>query len=82
MFADITLAKIYISSYKSVQYVARAVEALNHASGFIRVALGQMLTSRNTPKPVFFVDNGMREGFMINERIKMIVSDRDDKSGE
>ncbi|MCL2520759.1 MAG: 30S ribosome-binding factor RbfA [Spirochaetaceae bacterium] len=80
---DSSLVKVYISSYKSRASVKLAAEGLNSAGGFIRVALGKTLKSRNTPKPIFFVDDSLREGFFLGERIKEVVAEiTDDAAAE
>lgn len=68
--SDGTLAKVYVSSYKSMAHLEKACKGLESAKGFVSVMLGKMLTTRNTPKIAFFVDNSLREGFILGERIK------------
>jgi ribosome-binding factor A len=64
---DASIAKVYISSHKSDQSVQKACDGLNHAQGFIRSQLGVVLKTRNTPKPLFYVDEQMKVAYRIHE---------------
>ncbi|MFW5811588.1 MAG: ribosome-binding factor A, partial [Alkalispirochaetaceae bacterium] len=47
-----------------------AVEALNHAAGFLQGKLGKLLKYRSTPKLTFVVDHSIEEGYEMIQRIK------------
>ena len=69
---DIAYAKIYVSSFENEKKVKDAVEALNHAAGFIQSKLGKKLNMRNTPKLTFFQDDSVRLGVnMVNKLGKL-----------
>ncbi|MFW5769333.1 MAG: 30S ribosome-binding factor RbfA, partial [Spirochaetota bacterium] len=51
-----------------------AVDALNHASGFVQKQLGKKLKTRNTPKLTFIADTSVKEGFRINKLIEDSLS--------
>ena len=59
---DINYAKIYISSFENSTALNKAVEALNHAAGFIQKQLAKRLKIRNTPRLSFFVDHSIEDG--------------------
>jgi ribosome-binding factor A len=67
---DIGYAKVYISSHESPNKLKAAVNALNHAAGFIQFRLGKRMKTRNTPKLTFFADLGILEGDKMNRRLK------------
>lgn len=66
---DLAYARLYISSFEKDEKTERAVEALNHAAGFIQKNISRDLKMRVTPKLRFFADSSIREGFEINEKI-------------
>ena len=70
---DIGFADVYISSIQSGKKVEKAVEALNHAAGFIQHKMGNKLHLRNTPVLRFRRDEGIEEGFNINQKLKEIA---------
>lgn len=67
---DIANAKVFISSHESNNKLKSAVEALNHAAGFIQFRLGKKMKTRNTPKLKFIADNSIVEGDEMNQRLK------------
>lgn len=66
---DIAYAKVYISSFESENKVKDAVEALNHAAGFIQGKLGKQLNMRHTPKLSFFKDDSVRYGVDMAKKL-------------
>ena len=46
---DLSIAKIYVSSDKGKKTISTACQGLNSAAGFIRVQLGKVMKSKNTP---------------------------------
>ncbi len=66
---DLGYADVYISSIRSDKRNERAVEALNHAAGFIQHKLSGNLHLRNTPVLRFKKDDGIAEGFKINQKL-------------
>lgn len=77
--ADLSYAKLYISSFESEQKMLKAVEALNHAAGFIQKNISKDLKMRVTPKLRFFADNSIKRGFEINEKIDQLEIGDDDE---
>ena len=71
---DLGFAKIYISSFENEKKLESAVEALNHAAGFIQREVGRKLQTRTTPRLTFIVDTSIRDGFEINRKIEELNS--------
>ncbi|MFP4562072.1 MAG: 30S ribosome-binding factor RbfA [Spirochaetia bacterium] len=71
---DIAYAKVYISAFEKENRLDEAVDALNHASGFVQKQLGKKLKTRNTPKLTFIADTSVKEGFRINKLIEDSLS--------
>ncbi len=67
---DTGYADVFISSIRSDKRNERAVEALNHAAGFIQHKLRGKLHLRNTPVLRFKKDDGIAEGFRITQKLK------------
>lgn len=67
---DLAHARIWVSGYLSRNELDNAVEALNHASGFLQGKLGKVLKYRSTPKLTFVVDHGIEESYEVIQRIK------------
>ncbi len=67
---DYSQAIVLISGYLSPEQLSGAVEALNHAAGFIQSRVGHRLAMRTTPRLVFRVDTSIKEGFEVIQRMK------------
>lgn len=77
--ADLSYAKLYISSFESEKKMHIAVEALNHAAGFIQKNISRDLKMRVTPKLSFYADDSIKRGFAINEKIDQLEISSDEK---
>jgi ribosome-binding factor A len=66
---DLSLAKIYISSYLPRAQLVKSCEGLNSAAGIIRNILGKTMQTKNTPKPFFIVDDRLKEEFYLGQKI-------------
>jgi ribosome-binding factor A len=66
---DLSYAKVYIGSFQKDSTLGVAVEALNHAVGFIHGFLGKHLPLRTVPKLSFFVDNSVQAAMDLNRII-------------
>ncbi len=67
--ADMAYAKIRISAVSDDIPLQKAVDALNHAAGYIQKLLAKRIRLRFTPKLTFLPDTSVREGFAVNELI-------------
>lgn len=69
---DLGYAKVYVSSFQSVEHLKGSVAALNHAAGFIQGRIARKLKLRVTPRLTFLPDESIREGFEISHKIEEI----------
>jgi ribosome-binding factor A len=67
---DLSYADVYVSSFKSPKALAKGVEGLQSAAGFIQSQLAREIRLRQTPKLRFFEDAGVREGFDMIKKIE------------
>ncbi len=66
--ADLAYAKVYVSSFLSEGQIAKGVDGLNSAAGFIQSSIAKKLTIRKFPKLTFIADSSIKEGFeMVNK---------------
>ena len=72
---DLVYAKVYISSLDDKAKPGAAVEGLNHAAGFIQAVVAKRIRLRFTPRFTFIADHGIQDGFLINEKIKDVLSE-------
>jgi ribosome-binding factor A len=64
---DFSYATVYVSSIQQDHSVEKAVEALNHAAGYIQNQLGKHLKTRNTPKLKFKHDTAIKDSFEMGK---------------
>ena len=72
---DLRHAKIFVSAMGSEKEKAEALEALNHASGWIRRELGQRIRMKFLPEVVFRTDTSMDYGEKIERLLDGIRED-------
>ena len=70
--ADMSYAKVHISTLGSPEQLLGAVEALKRAAGFVRRELGQRLTIRHVPQLVFVADRSIEHSITLQETIRKI----------
>ncbi|MCL2834995.1 MAG: 30S ribosome-binding factor RbfA [Treponema sp.] len=66
---DLTWADVYISTFRPETSLARGVEGLQSAAGFIQSHLASVMRIRKTPRLKFHEDSSIREGFDIIQKI-------------
>jgi len=66
---DLSWAEVYISTFKPETNLARGVDGLQSAAGFIQYCLAQEMRIRSTPRLRFHEDPSIREGFEIVKKI-------------
>jgi ribosome-binding factor A len=71
---DFSFAKVYVSSFESREKLDGAVAGLNHAAGFIQANIAKRVRLRMTPRLSFLADHGIEDGFLINKKIKEVLS--------
>ncbi len=64
---DLRHAKVYISVMGSPEEQRASMNALTHATGFLRRELAQRLTIRYTPELVFKLDESIARGVRVLE---------------
>ena len=69
---DLASARVYVSAFGSEESLNTAVEALNHAAGFIQGSIGRQLRMRHTPRLFFKADTSIRDGFDVVRKIEGI----------
>lgn len=67
---DTNYAKVYVSSFQKDAKLESAVDALNHAAGFIQNKLGEKLSLRNTPHLSFIADHSIKQGIEMTHKIE------------
>ena len=67
---DLSHAKVWISRFGERERLAGSVDALNHASGFIRSALAHRVPLRTFPRLHFVLDDSMERGFRIAQKLR------------
>ncbi len=70
---DLKYAKIYISFYGSRETHVLIVEALNHASGFLRGLLARRVRLRTIPELRFILDESIERGFRVIKKIREVT---------
>ena len=75
---DLRHAKIYVTVLGDERQVAESLEALNHASRFIRHQLGAALRIKRTPELHFIYDETVRTA----ARIEQLLSEEEEKAKE
>lgn len=76
---DLAYAKLFVSSFESEMKTGKAVEALNHAAGFIQKNISRDLKMRVTPRLRFIADSSIRKGFELNEKIDNLDISQEDE---
>ena len=74
---DLRHAKVFVSAMGTDQQKKESMEALSHASGWIRHELGQRIRMKFLPEIVFRPDTSMDHG----ERIDQLLEDIRERSG-
>ncbi|EOD00624.1 30S ribosome-binding factor RbfA [Caldisalinibacter kiritimatiensis] len=79
---DLRYAKIYVSILGNELDKEQTLKALNRAKGFIRREIGNKVKIRYTPEPLFYLDESIERGVYINQLIKKIQSEKEDRGNE
>ena len=69
---DLSFARIYVTMLGDEQVRGGVLEALAHASGFIRRELGQRLDLREVPDIRFVYDASLDRGARVDELLRRI----------
>jgi ribosome-binding factor A len=74
---DLSWADAYVSTFKPEGNLARGVDGLQSAAGFIQAELASLMRIRRTPKLRFHVDLSIKEGFEMVQKIDELNSGSD-----
>ena len=66
---DLSWANVYVSTYKPETNLARGVEGLQSAAGFIQARLAREMRIRQTPRLRFCEDKSIRDGFDMVQKL-------------
>jgi ribosome-binding factor A len=66
---DLAYADIFVSTFEGGKKLDKAVEALNHAAGFIQHKLKDAIRLRNTPILRFKRDNAIARGYEMTKKL-------------
>jgi ribosome-binding factor A len=78
---DLAYADVYVSGFKTPEGLARGVEGLQSAAGFIQAHISSRIRLRQTPRLRFFADSGIKAGFELIKKIEGL-SHTDGPSGD
>jgi ribosome-binding factor A len=67
---DLTLAKVFVSTFEEGSALNKAVDGLNSAAPYIQGIIGRKLKTRNTVKLTFIGDEGIKKGFELTQKMK------------
>ncbi len=73
---DMTYAKIFITVMNPEQDVDVTLKVLNHASGFLRHALGKHIALRVMPELRFVYDHSLEEGMRVAALLNRVAAER------
>ena len=69
---DLSFAKVYVSVLEEGPARAQALEALRHASGFVRHALRPRLGLREVPEIRFLLDTSIERGARVEDILRRL----------
>jgi ribosome-binding factor A len=75
---DLSFAKVYISVFDTDQARDKTIDALNHASSFIRTRLAHSMDVRRVPALTFLLDNNIAYSFEIERKLKEVLPKSDE----
>lgn len=78
---DLSYAKVYVSIFGSEKEKADSLDAIKNASSFLRREIGRRMNLRHTPELVIMLDTTIDRGMHIDDLIRQISNDKDDKNG-
>ncbi|NLM00420.1 MAG: 30S ribosome-binding factor RbfA [Treponema sp.] len=73
--ADLSYAKVYVSSFMNDKQTEKGVEGLQSAAGFIQSTLSKKLRLRQFPKLTFIVDTSIKEGIDMVNKLNALESE-------
>ncbi|MDR0720734.1 MAG: 30S ribosome-binding factor RbfA [Treponema sp.] len=78
---DLAWAEVYVSTFRSESNLAKGIEGLQSAAGFIQAQLASVMRLRQTPRLRFHEDSGIKEGFDMIQKIDALTREDNEKTG-
>ncbi|MDR3249155.1 MAG: 30S ribosome-binding factor RbfA [Treponema sp.] len=78
---DLSFADVYVSNIRENGNIAKSVEGLQSAAGFIQAELGSVMHIRKTPRLRFHPDTSIREGFDLVKKIEELQQGSKESTG-
>jgi ribosome-binding factor A len=72
---DLRHARVYVSQVVADADVQSSLDALNHATPFLRRELARRARLRFTPRLRFYEDSGVRRGVRVEELLDQVTDD-------
>jgi ribosome-binding factor A len=79
---DLAWAEVYVSTFRSESNLAKGIEGLQSAAGFIQAQLASVMRLRQTPRLRFHEDSGIKEGFDMIQKIDALTREDNEKTGD
>ncbi|MCL2094252.1 MAG: 30S ribosome-binding factor RbfA [Treponema sp.] len=72
---DLSWAEVYVSTFRPEGNLARGVQGLQSAAGFIQAHLGKEMKIRLTPRLRFKEDLSIKEGFDLVQKLEALAEE-------
>ena len=79
---DLQFCKCYVSTLGSEEELAKTVEGLTRARGFVRTELAHRVNLRKTPEITFLPDRSMEYAIEMSKKIDELLKQARSASGE
>ncbi len=70
---DMSVCKIYVSSFQGIEKTRESVKGLTSASGFVRRELFHRLRMRKSPELTFIADNSIERSAEISRKLNELI---------
>lgn len=79
---DLQFCKCYISTIGSDESLAKTIEGLKNAEGYIRRELAHRVNLRKTPKLQFVADHSIEYAIEMSQKIEALVREEEAEAAE
>ena len=76
---DLSQARVWVSIYAGAEVQQEALRGLERAAGYLRNHIGERMRSKRIPRLSFHLDDSMERGAHIDEVLREIGDDADEK---
>ncbi len=77
--ADLSYAKVFVSSFMDDKAVERGVQGLQNAAGFIQSSIAKKLSIYKFPKFTFLADFSMRKGYEMVQILNALEKETNER---